>query len=159
MKELFTTYTVDEIVIFIILLAFAIKELITFIDWAKERFKKQVDTAVEEENSETELLSKINSVDGKMKDIADAINKNEETIGEMKKTINLLVESDKDDIKAWITEKHHYFVYELGYIDDYNLDCMEKRFKHYQDEKGNSFAGDLMDEVRKLPKVSTLNKK
>jgi hypothetical protein len=38
------------------------------------------------------------------------------------------MKSDKDSIKAFITKEHHYFCYEKGWIDDYNLDCLEKRF-------------------------------
>ena len=33
---------------------------------------------------------------------------------ETKTTIGVLLASDKDDIKSWITEKHHYFCYEKG---------------------------------------------
>ena len=37
-------------------------------------------------------------------------------------------------------------------IDDFSLDCIEKRFAHYQDEGGNSFIAALMAEIRALPK-------
>lgn len=47
--------------------------------------------------------------------------------------IDMLIDSDKDDIKSFITEKHHYYCYKVGYIDDFSLDCIEKRFKHYSD--------------------------
>ena len=70
-----------------------------------------------------------------------------------------MVESDKDDIKAWITEKHHFYCYEKRHIDDYSLDCIEKRYAHYQDEGGNSFVEDLMKDIRKLPKTSSLELK
>ena len=62
----------------------------------------------------------------------------------------------KDDIKSWLVEKHHYFCYEKGYIDDYSLDCMERRYRHYADEGGNSYAATLMAEVRALPKMSMM---
>lgn len=68
--------------------------------------------------------------------------------------VDMLIASDKDDIKAYITKEHHYFCYEKGYIDDYSLDCLERRYGHYKDEGGNSFAEDLMKDVRTLPKVS-----
>ena len=66
--------------------------------------------------------------------------------------VNLLIASDRDDIKSWITEKHHYYCYSQEWIDDYSLDCIEKRFAHYQDEGGNSFIAALMAEIRALPK-------
>ena len=68
----------------------------------------------------------------------------------------MLIESDKDDIKAWLTQQHHYFCFQKGYIDDYSLDCMEKRYKHYADEGGNSFVATLMSEVRALPKMPNM---
>ena len=77
-------------------------------------------------------------------------------IDETNATISVLLASDKDDIKSWITEKHHYFCYERKCIDYQSLDCIEKRYGHYVDEGGNSFVADLMNEIRALPKVSTL---
>jgi hypothetical protein len=64
------------------------------------------------------------------------------------------VDSDKDDIKAFITDKHHYFCYERKWIDDYSMDCIERRYSHYKDEGGNSFIATLMDELKALPKQS-----
>ena len=66
--------------------------------------------------------------------------------------INILIESDRDDIKSYITREHHYFCYKVGWIDDFSLDCIEKRYKHYIDEGGNTFVEDLMNELRALPK-------
>ena len=70
--------------------------------------------------------------------------------------IDMLVESDRDSIKAYITEKHHHFCYQVGWIDDFSLECLERRFKHYRDEGGNSFIGGFMDELRNLPKGSAI---
>jgi hypothetical protein len=42
--------------------------------------------------------------------------------------IKNLTKSDRDAIKAYITKEHHHFCYEAGWIDDYNLDCIERRF-------------------------------
>ena len=39
MEELLTRYTITEIVIFIVFLAIAIKEVVTFFDWAHSRLK------------------------------------------------------------------------------------------------------------------------
>ena len=76
---------------------------------------------------------------------------NAETFKSLEDKINLLIDSDKDDIKSWITDKHHFYVYQQKWIDDYSLDCIEKRYHHYKDEGGNSFIRDLMIEIRQLP--------
>jgi hypothetical protein len=51
----------------------------------------------------------------------------------MKKILELLTNSDKDAIKSFITKEHHYFCYKLGYIDDYSMDAIERRYSHYKE--------------------------
>lgn len=131
MHDLLTNYSMSEIVIFFIAFAVAFKEVIEFLDW----LKKRKDSLIDNEENKKKILKAISEIES------------------IKQTLDILIQSDKDDIKSWITEKHHYYVYEKRYIDDYSLDCIEKRFKHYVDEGGNSFIEDLMNEIRALPKT------
>ena len=66
--------------------------------------------------------------------------------------IDLLSESDKDDIKAFITREYHYFIEQKGWIDDYSMDCIEKRYTHYVQYHGNTFVEELMEGLRALPR-------
>lgn len=141
MTQLFTHYTVSEIILFIIILAIAIKKLIEFIDWAKKRTKQ----AVEEDNLPNQLACVTQKHEEELNEIKQDLNS-------LKDSINLLIDSDKDDIKQSITKDHHYFCYKLKSIDDYSLDCMERRYSHYTEEGGNSFVETLMNEVRALPR-------
>ena len=143
MKELFSKYSVDEVVMFIIMLALAIKGLISFIDWAHDRLKQHF-------NKET----KVSSVEEQLKQIIENQQALSDKVDGISAQVEILFNSDRDDIKAWITEKHHYFCYKLGYIDDFNLNCIEKRYEHYKEENGNSFVADLMADIRRLPIVS-----
>lgn len=145
MIELLNNYSLTEILIFIIMLAFAIKGVINFYDWAKERVKEPVD--------------KIYSKRERKQKILNTLEAHNQQIEEISKAINILIDSDKDDIKAWITKQHHYFCYELKYIDDYNLQCIEARYKHYKEENGNTFIDGFMIDIRSLPVVSVINKK
>ena len=145
MLDLFKNYSLTDIIIFIIILSFAIKGVIDFYDWAKNRLNKTTD--------------KIYTNKEMQKKVLDTLESHNEQIDKMAKSINILIESDKDDIKAWITEKHHYFCYDLGYIDDYNLQCVEARYKHYKEEDGNTFIDGFMNDIRALPIVSVIHKK
>ena len=133
--EFLTKFSISEIIIFTILLLSSVKGIITFFDWLISKgtqiFVKRYQKPKELENNVQEMAK---------------------AIGELTRKVNMLIESDKDDIKAFITRQHHYFVYQKGWIDDYSLDCIEKRYNHYQDEGGNSFIGSLMQEIRDLPK-------
>lgn len=151
MPELLQTYSIEQIIIFIVILAIAVKSCIDFFDWVKNRFDGMIKNKERKNKVDKVEQRHIRDMETLMK-IQDEQNK---AIDELTKSVNLLLVSDKDEIKAWITEKHHYFVYELKYIDDYSLDCIEKRFAHYQDEGGNSFIEDLMNDIRSLPVASS----
>ena len=146
--ELLSTYSVGEILIFIVLLALAFKGVVDFYDWAKKKIQSRY-TEVYTKNEEKDTI----------KDNIDELFKmqkaQKESIDKLTDSVNLLLQSDKDDIKAWITEKHHYYCYQLKYIDDFSLDCIEKRYAHYKKEGGNSFVEDLMRDLRSLKKVSS----
>lgn len=150
MAELITNYSWSEIVLFVIAFAAAIKGVVTFWDWGKDRLRKVYD----KEDKIEEIKSLIVENTKQMNEFSNIQAQTIDEIQHLKENITNLTASDKDDIKAWITEKHHHFCYEIKYIDDYSLDCIEKRYAHYVDEGGNSFISTLMEEIRNLPKVS-----
>lgn len=141
MIEILKQYALQDIVIFVVLLALAIKGCVSFIDWMKQRINK----AVIHSDMPNQLK---NNIDDHSKEIEGL----KEGLNEIKNLVNLLIESDKDAIKAFITREHHYFVYQKGWVDDYSLNCIEQRYSHYKDQGGNSFIGNLMTELRQLPK-------
>ena len=86
MLDLLNSYSLSEIIIFIIMLAFAIKGVVDFYDWAKQRIKDPVDKIYNQKEMQKKAL-----------DILEFHNKE---IKKMSKAINILINSDKDDIKA-----------------------------------------------------------
>ena len=139
--QLFSQFNLGQILIIIILLGLSAKGVVTFFDWVKERLYKL---------SNKQLKSK--KTNEQIKDQEETINNLKKDVEKIQKSIDTLIESDKENIKAWITEKHHYYCYEKKYIDDYTLDCLERRFTRYEEEGGNSFVHNLMDDLRDLPR-------
>ena len=148
MQDLLQNYSLEQIIGFIVILALAIKGLIDFYDWAKVRFNAITSKEHQKITEKETVKEDIN----KLFEIQIVQN---EAIDKLTKAVDLLLKSDKDEIKAWITEKHRYFCYEVKYIDDYSLDCIERRYAHYKEEGGNSFVADLMNDLRALKKVSS----
>lgn len=151
MAALLKEFDTTQILIFIVMAAAAIKGVISFFDWAKERMTQQVHTneLPINLNKKIDLLTEhyqkeINSLRNENCQMQNRLN---DLIGK----IDILLESDKDDIKAWITEQYYRFT-KQGSIDSYSLDCIEKRYDHYKQENGNSFVKTLVDEIRTLPK-------
>ena len=152
MEALLKAYSLQDILIFMVLLAIAIKGAISFFDWAKERLSR----VYKKEYAETKTQE---DLDAKLQQESVAIQKLEKNQAEMmtameklSNKIDALIDSDKDDIKSFLVKEHHYFCYQRGWVDDYSLDCCEKRYKHYVQEGGNSFIEDMMNEIRNLPK-------
>lgn len=141
MLELLKHYTSTQIIIFTVLLALAAKSCISFFQWLFPRMKQLV--------YKTDAPVKMQK---NIKRQADEIIGIKDDIQVLTKKVDTLIKSDRDDIKAFITREHHYFCYQKGWIDDYSLDCIEKRFEHYIQEGGNSFIQGLMKEIRRLPK-------
>lgn len=138
MKALLDSFSVSQILLFIFLLAIAVKEIFELIDWFKNRGKKHYEKIEHQENEIEELHNSINSLTN--------------SINLLKENVDLLIASDKDDIKAYITKEYHYFVEQKGWIDKFSLDCITKRYEHYKEEGGNSFIEELMKEISNLPK-------
>lgn len=145
MLQLLDAFSPSQLVIFIILLAIAFKEVVTFVLWFKDLITKRDNTKEIEAEERKKNIERLDNVE-------NTVNELKEDFNEMKDDVKLLIASDKDDIKADLTKDHHYFCYRLKWIDDYSLDCMERRYEHYKDERGNSFIEQLMNEVRALPK-------
>ncbi len=146
MLDLLSTFSVTELLIFIVMLAIAFKEVTSFILWIKGLIAKRDENKTSLNDKEKSDTKRLNNVESNVQKIINSVN-------ELSEKVDLLISSDKDDIKSDITRDHHFFCYNQGWIDDYSLDCLEKRYEHYVDEHGNSFIEQLMEEVRKLPKT------
>lgn len=153
--DFLSDYSFSDILVLIAILILTIKEGISFFDWAKLRFRKASNKLYEAKKERDEIEEKVEDLNKfyKEKEIvdkgfADANNR----FKKIEESIEMLIESDKEDIKSFITLQHHKFVYEQGWIDDYSMECLEKRFAIYEKEHGNSFVLGLMNELRALPK-------
>lgn len=160
MEELLTKYSLTEIILFVFALATTLKGFFTLWDYFYDKIKRHFKGETEEEQCKIDITKQLADISAQIENInAQHILDRQELIkkiDETNTTISVLLDSDKDDIKSWITEKHHYFCYESKCIDYQSLDCIEKRYRHYVDEGGNSYVADLMNEIRALPKVSML---
>lgn len=143
MIDMLQQYSITDIMIFTVFLALAIKGIISFFDWVKERATQHFKAKEDQDRQEVDQNDKINS-------ILESQNAILAQIHEMRDIIDILEASDRDAIKSYITKEYKYYTKE-GWIDDYSLEILEKRFHHYELEGGNSFILKLMEELRALP--------
>lgn len=142
MIRLLESYTLAQILFVVVTLALAIKGAVDFWEWQSKHFWHTVNGIKTKEKQEEQVH--YNTEDIQI--ILDELNK-------INDKISLLMLSDKEDIKNFIIEKHKVHCYEIGWIDEYTLDCLEKRYGYYKNEGGNSFVYGLMSDIRALPKT------
>lgn len=151
METLIETYSLQEFLLFTVTFALGIKGFISFWDWGHARLKQAFKEETEQEQEIDSIQKQINQSKENYEILKNNQNRLEGLLNDLATNVNLLIDSDRDDIKSFITREHHYFCYQKGWIDDYSMDCIEKRYKHYTDEGGNSFIHSLMEELRELP--------
>ena len=149
MEELLARFELTDIIIMLTLLIVGAEKLIKAIDWLRARFRKSYD----EENTLKEEVEDLNKFYEEKKVVDEGFAKVNARIDKICDLVDMLVESDKESINAYITERHHFFVQERKWIDYHSMDCLERRFAIYEREHGNSFVEDLMNDLRQLPKM------
>ena len=145
MIELLSTYSSGEIIVFVFMLLIALKEILELFKYFNNILKKQYKKSSAQNEQMQEVLTEIKEIKKDIGELKKEFDKND-------RKLETLIESDKDSIKAFIVEKHHTHVGRLKWIDDYTMDVLEKRYVHYKDEGGNSYAAHLMADLRELPK-------
>ena len=155
MIDLIKAFSIEQILLFIVMLALGIKGLIDFIDWVKsknsDRFKKDYRNIKKSKDLEDrqktveeklELYHKYaDTLDRRMNDITETMNEN----------FRIINAALMHDIKQWIIDQHSYYM-EEGWISIVQLDMIEARYKDYVALGGNSIIPTLMRELRELPK-------
>ncbi len=162
MLELLKAYSVEQILIFSVILAFAVKSTVDFTEWIQEKYNKKFNkdhSALEKEEDTEEkynelkdqfdtLMSEFHGLDQRMEKRMENIESGMENI---ESQLIQLTQSDMHDIKSWMVEKHHQLT-EAGWVDDFTMDTIEKRFDDYKKENGNSYVEGLVNEMRALPR-------
>ena len=162
MLELLENFSFHQIAFYTIFLLFAIKEFVDFYTWGAEKNRDRLNAGYNRRRNEEILNERYSEYNSRCEAFNDQYQKLNEKLEKMEENLNLkveglesqisqLIDSDKNDIKSWIIEKHHIFT-KQQWIDDFSMDSIELRFANYRDEGGNSYVETLVKELRKLPK-------
>lgn len=148
MLNLLKAFSIEQILIFCVLLALAIKGVLEFYDWVKARYKKDFNKKIDEIEKDKQLEEDYNIIKDKC-DEQEA--KLTEFIFYVTKNLEIISKAMMHDIKHWIIAQHEFYM-EQGWIDIDDLNMIEYRFSDYTNLGGNSTIPTLMKELRELPK-------
>lgn len=134
--QFLSNYRVDEFIVYTVALFCLLVAAIKFFDYLNERFH-----LIETRKTKTQSL---------LSDLSTKLDCLLEQNDTQEKNINTLLESDMVRIKGEIIKEHNQHM-RLGYIDYKTLDYLQRQFKCYEKEGGNSYVHNLMDDMEKLP--------
>ena len=115
----------------------------------KGKQKEEILAKYEETNTEMQkrMANCYSSIEGKIDGLTEEFNTR---MDGMEGQLKILTDSDMHDIKGWIVEKHHTLI-KKGWVDDFTMDTIEKRYSDYKKEGGNTYVHTLVEELRTLP--------
>ena len=155
MEELIQNYSVGQIVLFIFVLMSAVKAFWTLVEFFTEKIKNRFSKEQKKEDHDKEVKNQLEECNEKLDFLTDSLQSFsgncEARFEKIEGRLDLLSNSDRDDIKSFIVREYHYFVEQKGWVDDFSLDVLEKRYSHYKEEGGNSYISNLMERIRQLP--------
>ena len=161
MKDLLSSLSVTQIILIIFMIAVATKEVINLIDFFRNKIKSSSNKEQQEKDEKKDILEQIEKIHSSVIKNEEECKKIASQLFEFKietmdmfnhqqQTLNSLVQSDIDDIKSYIVKQYHFFMAQ-GWIDDFSMDTIEKRYSHYEREGGNSYVKSLVEKLRQLP--------
>lgn len=136
----------------------SITQLIAFYQKVDKWFKNKYDKDNSLDDLQNMTSQNLEALKKRDKIHEEALEKILRKLDEQSEILEEFKNSDRDAIKAYIVEKHHYFVWVQQWIDDYNREVLQKRFAHYEKWGGNSYVNKLMDEILSLPITPPIKK-
>ena len=126
-------------------------EIYKHIKTLKQDRDARINEAVAERQHDIDMQNEFNKLHTKLDEMAEKHNQTMERLDKMESQVQDLIESDKNDIRAWIVEQYHIFYVNKGWIDAFSADTIEKRYGDYKKEGGNSYIEELVRRLRSLP--------
>lgn len=161
MIELLSAFTGTQLLIFLVMVMLAVKELITILEFFWVRVRSIFDKEYKVKDEQKEISEKLEEISQFIDEYKEERKKSAQQLEDIRKeyrdmftkqqqTLDTLIASDIEDIKSDIVKQYHVFT-EKQWIDDFSMDALEKRYARYEEEGGNSYVHTLIDKLRQLP--------
>lgn len=123
----------------------------------KEENKEVMSVLIELKTELADMKEKqagiIESQDHLQKEISSFKKDTHDRMNRISDVQEFLLNSDKEDKKAYITREYNYFYISLKKIDLYSRETIEKIYELYLQENGDTFVAGMMTAIRSLEVV------
>lgn len=161
--NLFSQYSIESIIIFIMAIAVAFKAISELWEYFYDKLRKYFNYQTSKEQSHKEVIEGIEQLKKEIvllkKEEITLLNKKvDESIeksNDLKNQMALVTERLQESSRSHIIDRHHYFCYEIGHIDDLSLQSLEREYLYYKAAGGDTYIDSLMEGLRALPRLTS----
>lgn len=182
LTTLLSHYTLETIIISLVMAVVAIKFLGDLFEWCYQKLRHYFNVKDEQLERHEETINKLDNVEQMMLKFEREANNREERLGNLEsgvskyydqqelimnaldKQINSFMQLEtqiknlsdqmQDATRTFIMEKYDKYVNDIGAIDLASLQDIERRFVCYKAAGGDTFVDGLMEKIRELPMIT-----
>lgn len=163
LTALFSQYSIESIILFIMAIAIAIKAVSELWEYFYNKLRKYFNYQTKKEQTYSDLMESISNLETSLstlrqKEIVSIYEKVDLSLqrnDEVKAQVSLITERLQETTRGHIIDKHHYFCYELRYVDDLSLQSLEREYLYYKASGGDTYVDGLMEDIRELPRLTS----
>lgn len=144
---LLSQMSIESIILFVVGILVAAKALSEVVDWAYMRLKKYFNVKTKRDENQEEIIERLDRIERRSIE-------RDKKVDSINTEIGLIKTRLQDSTRSYIIDKYHYYVQELGVIDEAALQDIERRYLYYKEGGGDSFIELRMEELRQLPVIT-----
>lgn len=150
---LFSQHSLEELIVIIAGVCLAVQAIwkiaTFFYDKAREHFGMET----RQSNWEDDTTKTLRNIQAQISELREQNKQMAHQQEGIEQIVAATQERLQQDTRSYLIEAHHRFVREYGEIDELSLDTIERRYLYYKTAGGDTFVGNLMEEIRALPRV------
>lgn len=145
--QLLQQMSFENLFLLLALVLAATKAFGELFDWCYSRLKSYFGNKGDEVDFQKEILKRLDNIDKKT-------NATDEKLEQMGQTLHVVQERLQNSTRSYIIDKFHYYVYQIGSIDEAALQDLERRYLYYKEAGGDTFIETRMKALRELPLIT-----
>lgn len=157
--ELMTQYSIETIILIVIMLGVATKFVGELIEYFYGKLRKYFNHQNEKDKAHAEITDNLSEIKEQVNILVENLRVLDNRVRNLESQAEITTDRLQENSKSYIIDKHHYFIYQVGAIDDLNLQSLERRYLYYKSAGGDSYIDGLMEDIRELPKLNLQDNK
>lgn len=145
--SLLSQMSIESIILAVVALITAAKLMSDLFDWLYSKLKDYFNIKDKTKEEQKEIREQLDRIERKCDERGQEVQ-------EIKKEMSAVRSRLQDSTRSYILDKYHYYVQELGIIDEAALQDLERRYLYYKNDGGDSFIELRMEELRNLPMMT-----